>query len=141
MKFKISIFALTLLVLFNCKKNNNQDNAPIVPVDIYINLNLPSNQALNVTGGWAYAQGGVKGVIVYRRGMDEFVAFDRNCTYNSDNSCGTASVDSNNVLINCTCDGSVYNIFDGSVNQGPATIPLRQYNASYDGSSTVHVFN
>lgn len=141
MKVKILIIALILLLFNNCKKNNNQDNAPIIPVDIYINLNLPSNQALNTPGGWVYALGGVKGVIVYRRGMDEFVAFDRNCTYNSENSCGSASVDSNNVLINCTCDGSIYNIFDGSVNQGPATTPLRQYNASYNGSSTVHVYN
>lgn len=141
MKLKILMSTLVILVFFNCKKNNNQDNAPIVPVDIYINLNLPSNQALNVTGGWVYAQGGLKGVIVYRRGMDEFVAFDRNCTYNSANSCGSASVDSNNVLVNCECDGSVYNIYDGSVNSGPATVPLRQYNATYDGSSTVHVFN
>lgn len=141
MKLKILISALTILVFISCRKNRNQDNAPIIPVDIYVNLNLPSNQALNIAGGWAYAQGGIKGVIIYRRGMDEFVAFDRNCTYNSENSCGMATVDSNNVLINCTCDGSVYNIFDGSVNEGPATVPLRQYNATYDGSSTVHVFN
>jgi Rieske Fe-S protein len=141
MQYKGLLITALLFVLVNCKKNQNQDNAPIVPVDIYVNLNLPQNQPLAIPGGWAYAQGGIKGVIIYRRGMDEFVAFDRNCTYNEENSCGTATVDSSNVLIDCSCDGSVYNIFDGSVNQGPATLPLRQYNASYDGGSTVHVFN
>lgn len=140
-KFIYIFIFFSSILLGSCKKNTQQDNAPYVPVDVYINLNLPQNQALNAPGGWAYAQGGIKGIIVYRRGMDEFVAYDRNCTYNEESSCGTASVDSSNVLINCECDGSVYNIFDGSVNEGPARLPLRMYNASFDGGNTVHVFN
>ncbi len=141
MKNILIVLLLSITVLFSCRKNNNQDNAPYVPVDTYVNITLPQNQGLLVPGGWAYAIGGIKGLIVYRRGPDEFVAFDRNCTYNEENSCGTAEVDSSNVLINCDCDGSVYNIYDGSVNQGPATLPLRTYNASYDGNNTVHIFN
>lgn len=137
-----TFFILILLAVgVSCKKNSPQDNAPYVPVDVNINLTLPQYQMLIAPGGWAYAQGGIKGIIVYRRSSTEFVAFDRNCTYNETNSCGSASVDSSNVLINCSCDGSVYNIYDGSVTQGPATLPLRTYNADYDGNNTVHVYN
>lgn len=139
-KFTFILFLITT-ISFSCRKTNDEDRAAFVPVDTYVNINLPQYQALNISGGWAYANGGIKGLIIYRRGTDEFVAFDRNCTYNDANSCGFASVDSSNVLINCACDGSVYNIFDGSVSQGPATLPLRQYNASFDGNNTVRVFN
>lgn len=137
------IFILVILTssLLGCKKNTQQDTAPYVPVDVYINLTLPQYQMLNAPGGWAYAVGGIKGIVIYRRGISEFIAYDRNCTFNEQNSCGTAKVDSSNVLINCGCDGSVYNIYDGSVNQGPATLPLKVYNATYDGNNTVHVFN
>lgn len=141
-KIKLTyVFFIISFLIVSCKKNSQQDNTPYVPVDIYINLTLPQYQSLNAPGGWAYAQGGLKGIIVYRRGMDEFIAYDRNCTFNETNSCGSATVDSSNVLINCDCDGSVYNIFDGSVNQGPATLPLKVYNATYDGSNTVRVYN
>lgn len=134
-------FIILLAIAFSCSKNNNQDNTPIVPVDVYINTSLPQYQSLNVPGGWAYANGGVKGLLIYRRDQVEFVAFDRNCTYQGQNSCGAVKVDSSNILANCDCDGSVYNIYDGSVTQGPATLPLRSYNTSFDGNNTLRVYN
>lgn len=140
-KFIYILFLTIATVVISCKKSTQQNRAPLVPVDRYVNISLPQYQSLNVAGGWAYTSGGIKGIIIYRRGINEFVAFDRNCTYNDANSCGYASVDSSNVLIKCDCDGSVYNIFDGSVSQGPATLPLRQYNASFDGNNIVRIFN
>lgn len=132
---------LLIITAFSCGKNDNPDNAPIVPVDVYINMSLPQYQSLNVPGGWAYANGGVKGILVYRRDQTEFVAYDRNCTYQGQNSCGAVEVDSSNILADCNCDGSVYNIYDGSVTQGPATLPLRAYNTYFDGNFTLRVYN
>lgn len=61
------------------------------------------------------------------------MCYDRHCTYQPDNTCGAATVDSNNVNINCDCDGSRYLLNDGSVINGPATQPLHRYNYDWDG--------
>lgn len=132
---------LIFFVVFGCKKKG-EDRAYYPPVDEYINITLPSNNTLAVPGGWTYVNGGLKGIIVYRRSNDDFVAYDRNCTYNEANSCGTATVKSDNVTIECSCDGSEYNIFDGSVNNGPASLPLRAYNTSFNsGNNTLRIYN
>ena len=117
----------------SCKKNT--DRAFYPPVDEYVNISLVAYNSLQIVGGWAYANGGLKGIIIYRRGTNEFVAYDRNCTHNEDNSCGKAEIGSDNITIECSCDGSTYNIFDGSVTNGPAELPLKGYNTSFNSST------
>ena len=124
----------------SCKKNNQ--TVPYVAIDTYLNLNLPSYINLNGVGGWTYVSGGNDGLIVYRQTQTGFMVYDRYCTYNVDGSCGTASVDSTNVSISCLCDGSQYQIFDGAVIQGPATVNLHQYRSDYDElNNTLHIYN
>lgn len=124
----------------SCKKNNQ--TVPYVAIDTYLNLNLPSYINLNGVGGWTYVSGGNDGLIVYRQTQTVFMVYDRYCTYNVDGSCGAASVDSTNVSISCSCDGSQYQIFDGAVIQGPATVNLHQYRADYDElNNTLHIYN
>ncbi|MGB1039730.1 MAG: Rieske (2Fe-2S) protein [Flavobacteriales bacterium] len=138
--FKITYSLFLLLLIFNCKKDDARAFYP--PVDTYINITLVQYNSLAAPGGWAYVNGGLKGIIVYRRGTDEFIAFDRNCTHNEDNSCGKASVASDNITIECSCDGSTYNIFDGSVTNGPATFPLKGYNTSFNsGNNTLRIYH
>lgn len=131
---------LVSLVFGSCKKSAQRAFYP--PVDEYINLTLVSYNSLQAPGGWAYVNGGLKGIIVYARGGNEFVAFDRNCTVNEENSCGKASVASDNITIECSCDGSTYNIFDGSVTNGPAELPLKGYNVSFNTSNnTLRIYS
>jgi nitrite reductase/ring-hydroxylating ferredoxin subunit len=114
---------------------------PYVYTDVYIYTANPSFNSLNAVGGWAYVNGGVRGIIVYRRSNEEFVAFDRNCTFDPDKTCATLSVDkNNNILAADSCCGSKFNIYDGSVTRSPATRGLRQYNTYYNGSS-LHITN
>lgn len=140
---KSVITSLVILIVFattGCKKENNRANYP--PVNQYLNITLVQYNSLAVPGGWTYANGGLKGIIVYRKSSTEFIAFDRNCTYNEANSCGKAEVESDNVTISCACDGSTYNIFDGSVTTGPASFALKVYNTSFNSSNnTLRVFN
>ncbi len=133
--------AFLCLPFFNgCVKNNNI--VPYVPVDLYINISLPSYSSLNAIGGWTYISGGSKGIILYRQTTDLFAAYDRHCTYNADNTCGNAQVDSTNTFVECACDGSHYQLYDGTVIQGPAAYSLKTYRTSYDlMSNTIHVFN
>jgi len=39
-----------------------------------------------------------------------------------------------------TCCHSKFQLYDGSVTNGPAVTPLKAYNTTFDGS-TLHIFN
>ncbi len=132
------LLCLPLIGIWSCRRQ--QQAIPYVFVDLYLNIDNPSNFLLTSPGGWDYKNGGSKGLIVYRKQEDQFVVFDRHCTYNADNACGAASVDSTNIQISCDCDGSVYQLHDGSVIQGPATLPLHQYRSDFNGS-VLHIYN
>lgn len=137
----VTIFILGLSFFYSsCKKNNQV--VPYVAIDIYLNLNLPAYINLSGIGGWTYVSGGNNGLIVYRQTQNVFMVYDRYCTYNVNGSCGGAAVDSTNITISCECDGSQYQLFDGSVIQGPATTSLKQYRSDYDElNNTLHIYN
>jgi nitrite reductase/ring-hydroxylating ferredoxin subunit len=103
-------------------------------VNVIIHLNDPAYVKLNAVGGWAYVDGGVRGIIVYRRATEEFAAFDRNCTYMPSNECATVYVDKSGSTAVDTCCGSKFLIYDGTVQKGPATIGLKPYHTTLDGS-------
>ena len=74
------IFILSFVLLasgfIGCRRNLHP--VPDIPFNVNINVNLPSYSGLQSIGGFAYVENaGVKGLVVYRRTMDEFVAFDR----------------------------------------------------------------
>lgn len=130
---------MTSLFLSSCKEKNYP--IPNVPVNLSINLDLPSYNALNSPGGYAYVNGGSRGIVVYRN-FDQFVALDRHSTYNSDKECAIVAVDPDNTfeLID-TCSGSRYSIISGVVIAGPAEFGLKQYNTYWDGAYTVSIYN
>ena len=132
------IFILTLL-LIACKKKSN-DNIPQTYVNVSIYTTEPSFANLNAIGGWIYVNQGYKGIIVYRQSQTNFVACERACTYDPTSGCNGVVVQSNNFSAKDSCCGSVFQINDGQVTQGPATSALTQYRTSYDGT-TLHIFN
>ena len=135
-----TIVSFTMLLLCNCTKNQNI--VPYVHVDQVINISLPSYSSLNTIGGWKYISGGSQGIIIYRQSYDQFSAYDRHCTYNADNPCGQASVDSTNSFVECLCDSSQYQLYDGLVIQGPATYSLKNYRTNFDVmTNQLHIFN
>jgi hypothetical protein len=131
---------LLLFFLFSCSKNDSSV-IPYVPVNILIYASDPSFTNLNPIGGWIYLQGGSRGILIFRKSSDEFLAYDRHCTYQPENSCAKIMVDpNNNFLAIDTCCKSKFYLMDGSVNQGPATIPLKKYNTSFDGNR-LNIYN
>ncbi len=133
------VAALTTMLFYGCRKGDNT-GVPIVAVDIYIYTANPSFINLNAVGGWVYITGGVRGIIVYHKSASEYVAYDRNCTYNSNDPCAIVYVDSSNIIATDTCCHSQFSIYDGTVLQAPAGVPLKAYNTSYDGT-TLHIYN
>jgi nitrite reductase/ring-hydroxylating ferredoxin subunit len=136
---RLLIIFIFISLLYNCKKEND-NYVPVVTVDLYLHINLPSYINLQSVGGWVYVSGGVRGILVYRKTTTEFMAYDRNCTYQSSDPCATVYVDNTNIIATDTCCHSKFSIVDGSVLQAPAGIPLKRYNTTFDGS-VVHVYN
>lgn len=135
----ILLTAGVLLLAAGCKRD--EDRIPNVYVDFYINTTDPGFIDLNAVGGWVYVTGGSKGIIIYRKSVSEFMAFDRHCPYQPSDACSRCDVDtSNNFFVFDNCCGSQFLITDGSVQQGPAYVPLKAYNTSFDGIM-LHVFN
>ncbi len=129
------IYIATLMSLFiftGCEKDSG-DPLPQVYVEETIFLNNPSNFNLTVVGGWIYHQGGLRGLIIYRQTLDEFVAYERNCLTIIDATCSRLAVDSTNTFVTCPCDNAQYLLFDGSPTGGPAAQPLKRYRTSFDG--------
>ncbi|MGQ0827706.1 MAG: hypothetical protein ACT4ON_04865, partial [Bacteroidota bacterium] len=118
--------SIILVGITSCKKDT-PNNVPNTAVDIYLYINNPSNVNLTAIGGWVYINGGVRGILVYRKSSSEFMAYDRNCTYRSGDPypCATISVDASNIIATDTCCNSKFSIYDGSVTQGPAGLPLK----------------
>ena len=131
--------AVAAACFYGCKKEED-NGVPITMVDLYIYTSNPSFINLNAVGGWVYVNGGVRGILVYRKSISEFMAYDRNCTYQSSNVCAIVHVDASNIIATDTCCNSQFSIVDGSVLTGPAGIPLKTYNTTYDGT-VLHIYN
>ena len=135
---KYILFLVAILITPRCKKD--KDEIPYVYVNFYINTTSTQYIGLNTIGGYEYITGGVRGIIVYHRSVDEFMAYERDCPYQPSNSCAQVEVDQSAIMAVDSCCGSEFLLLDGSVVKGPATIMLKQYQTSFDGT-TLHVFN
>jgi len=135
------LFGLLFPSLFLTSCKDEEYPIPNVPVNLSLNLDLPSYTPLNSPGGSVYVEGGSRGIVVYRN-FDEFIALDRHSTYDSEKECAIVQVNADNPfeLID-TCSGSAYSIISGVVLVGPAQYGLRRYNAYWDGAYTVTIYN
>ena len=104
-KSLISLAFVISISLHACNKNDD-DIIKDIPVNLTIYPSTPAYFDLSIVGGWIYVSGGVKGIIVYRKSISEFMAFDRNCTYNSNDPCAVVYVDSSNIIATDTCCNS-----------------------------------
>ena len=134
-------FCYPLVILFlslaSCKKDAN--DVPDVYVDIYLYSTDPAFYPLNVTSGYAYVAGGSKGILIYRKSQNEFMAYDRHCTYQVPEG-NIVTVDASGLLAEDAVCASKFLMTDGSPNSGPAVNLLKQYQTSFDGT-VLHVFN
>src|SRR5687768_3077303 len=73
----LKITFVFLVVASSCSPDVSDD--PIPPAffnDIHINLNLPQYLSLRTDGGHALISGGVRGIILYRRNANEYLAYE-----------------------------------------------------------------
>jgi nitrite reductase/ring-hydroxylating ferredoxin subunit len=137
------LILIFLSVLSACKKDSvTDDPIPEVPVNLTIYLSLPQYSALNSIGNNVIVQGGYKGIIIYRRSLDEFVSFDLACPYDPRENGAILTIESGGVTLTDAHCGSKFNLFDGSVLNGPASRPMKAYNTEYNSAQQViYIYN
>lgn len=137
----ILVLLITLTGITGCKKNKTHP-VPDIPFDITINLTLPSYSELMGVGGYAFVNGGSRGIIVYRRGVDDFVAFDRHSPADVDGSCAQPlTPDTNNYLVlKDVCNNASFSLYDGSPMSG-SEFGLRQYATIWNGNESLRIYN
>ncbi len=131
------IFFVLIILLLGCREFD--DNFPQVDVNINLYLDNPSNINLQAIGNYIYLNGGVGGILVYRKSLDEFIAYDRASPYNPTYDC-RVEVQKDMIHIKDPCSESEYLIIDGSVLQGPANQALKRYTTILNGSQ-LSIFN
>lgn len=136
------ILLLTITLIFSACKPNANHPVPNTPFDVTIDMNLPTYDDLLGVGGYAYVNAGSRGVIIYRRGIDEFVAFDRHSPADPEGICPTPltpNVD-NFLMLDDECSGAQFSLYDGSPISG-SEFGLRQYVVAWGGGNTVRIYN
>jgi hypothetical protein len=129
------LIGLVLLFTSSCSPELVDD--PIPPAvfdDIVINLTLPEFNGLNAQG-YHYIGGnaGVRGLILHKKSPNEYLVFERNCSYQPNSACATVEVHSSTLFMQDACCGSIFN-WDGNPTGGPAWRPLRQYVSYLNGT-------
>ena len=143
MNIRIFLVFIIILFHFSCGRNRLHP-VPYYQFDLNINLSLPTYNSLLGVGGWAYVSGaGSRGLVVYRRSVGEFVAFDRHSPADPEGTCDTPLVtdEENFLLLNDPCSDAQFSLFDGSIAAGDTEWGLRQYQTFYNGGDFLRIFN
>ena len=141
MKLRLLFLIVLIITISSCTRNRRHP-VPNIPFDITINLSLPSYNDLIGVVGVAYVNGGSKGIIIYHRGVDDYVAFDRHSPLDELSECNTPLYpDSNNYLILIDeCNDGQFSLYDGSP-ISDSEFGLRQYQTMWDGNQALRIFN
>jgi nitrite reductase/ring-hydroxylating ferredoxin subunit len=127
-RIALSCLVLILLLFSNCEPDLSDDQIPYVQFpDVIINLNLPAYTSLKFDGGYAYVSGGVRGIILYRKNISTYIAYERNSSYHPFEACATVDVHSSGLYMLDTCSNSTFDFNTGNPTGGPAISPLRRY--------------
>ena len=138
------LIPLLFIILFvRCDDNE----IPFPNVNVYANLSLDTQLGNVLVGNYVEVdEHGVGGLIIFRADQNEFMAFDRACTYEASRTCKLEIYSENNSFFECPCCKSRYWMagtadIAGSVYQGPSSYALKQYKCYFDGINTVRVVN
>ena len=133
--FHLLIYALILLIVITgCSKEEKRNEIPVVSVSFVINPNSTEYLELNNEGGWVTLTGGYRGIIVYRKSISEFMAFERACPYDWELTDARIDVESSGLTAICPSCKSRYILLDGTPFAGPTHYPLNQYQTQFDGN-------
>jgi len=115
----------------SCTKDENT-----IP-DVYVNFRIQASEIGGV-GNAIYTTDnyGVRGIVIYHKNSNEYVAYERTCSYRPSNSCEVVQFNDeiNPVFLVDSCCTSQFLLDDGTPFNGPALLPLKQYYTYFDGN-------
>jgi nitrite reductase/ring-hydroxylating ferredoxin subunit len=134
MRFYIFTIIFVIL-LFGCKKEKKH---PVPDIPVYETINIYDaeyNNLLNPYGIVTIKNSGFEGngIIVVNLGNNEFMAYDATCTYEVKKDCKVSPDPNSMTIVKCNCCGTKYEVTYGSVSEGIAGYPLKNYKTSFDG--------
>ncbi|MES2629197.1 MAG: hypothetical protein V4616_09555 [Bacteroidota bacterium] len=129
----LSFLTFSVLVLNPACRKEAAYQVPYAAVNLEININNPQYVNLGHTGGWVYSNGGLKGLILYRKDQGTINAYDRQSPFDIEAGC-RMSVDSTEIYAEDTCSKSKFLLIDGSASSGPASRGMIQYQTTFDGT-------
>ena len=132
----ISVIFLFLMTTggSGCKKEEKPPEIPYVYVNFSLNPNGTEYINLNAVNGWETVYGGYNGILIFRKSLTEFAAFERACPYDPLVQGAQVRVEPSGITCACPVCGSKFIMVDGTPFEGPSRYPLKQYSAIYDGS-------
>jgi len=139
-RYKLS-FIILILPFFYPACKSDVEQIPGVNVNIALDLNDPSFFDLNSSGNGVEITGGVSGIIIFRKSIDEFRAYDRACPNNPLHEKVHIS-DRTSIASDSVCGSEFSLLFDGEVLSGPAPYGLKEYYVTYNsGSGMLYINN
>lgn len=137
---KILIFTC-FIIFINCSDTSNLENCiRSFSLSTVTDLNNPGLINAQTPGGYAElpSSGGLsKGILLFNKNGNDFVAFDRLCPANN---CSAPMVFENR-LLKCSCDESTYSVdFGGAPQTEGYTCPAIEYNVTKNGT-TIRISN
>ena len=132
---KVLLF-LVFIFLLSCESDGTNQHCDIINIET-INLANPQFIDLQVPGGWAYANGSVRGLVVYNFGSS-FRAFSRDCPHTN---CASQMNVVNDIKIVCPCDDAEFSIIDGSPQTVGILESVCEFRVVQVGSSILNITN
>ena len=127
-------FLLLLLITLSCNQDRVDDPIPYRAFPNII-ITITSYPSLFSDGGYILVNdGGVRGIILYRKNSTTYYAFERNCTFQPNDACATVDIHASTLFMQDACCGSSFN-FDGNPTGGPAWRPLQRYETLLSGNT------
>ncbi|PKP21986.1 MAG: hypothetical protein CVU05_05615 [Bacteroidetes bacterium HGW-Bacteroidetes-21] len=139
MKTKVVFFILLGILFVPQACKDKEDLVPAAYVNFTISVADPEFADLQIIGNSVLLTGGVCGIVIFRLSQDDFVALERNCTFQPNDRCAVLP-DSSGLMLKCPCCSSVFSMSNGTHMSGEATRPLVMYNTSFDGLY-LHVYS
>lgn len=136
---KVTILFIICTLILGCKKDKDQGDIPFISVNLSLDIDNPAYRDVKIPGGFIYLDGGSKGIILYRKNNDDFVAYDRHSPIDAAKGC-VCTVSEDALFIEDACSNATWLITDGTPQNDNTTRFLLEYGTSFNGR-TVRVFN
>ncbi|SDY16034.1 Rieske (2Fe-2S) protein [Hymenobacter psychrophilus] len=128
------LLGATALGVAACNSGTNaQPQIPLTVVNEVLFLTDQQNSALRFDNGAVYHKGGLRGLIVVRQNAGTYLAFDRTCPYQPQDTCARVRIEPFIRIFDSCCQSQFG--FTGQPQGGPATLPLRRYSTALSGNT------